>query len=330
MDPGNLHGESRRTLIFVHGRDFKPAAEEFMDLTVAAITGGIERDYPELLPKFQSMEKTLAYYGDITDAFLASKGQRYDEMLDVGDRRNALLRLRSFDKKKNFGVARYDRLPGKTALGEFAADIFAPLLGRLGFSRKLIEKVGIDLGEYWNPKSDFAENVRTRVRKSICQALDADRHVLLISHGTGCIITYDVLWQLSHEPGFGESYQYKKVDMWLTLGAPLGDSMVRRRLLGVDRKGVERFPINVVSWHNISAEDDFVSHDNTLADDYRMMLRQKQVSCIRDYRIYNLAVRYGKSNPHSSVGYLIHPRTAQLIASWMQQGPVDPMPKSIF
>ena len=330
MDPGNIHGQSKRALIFVHGRDFKPAAEEFMDLTVAAITGGIERDYPELLPQFQAMEKKLAYYGDITDAFLAGKGHRYDEMLDVGDRRNALLRLRSFDKKKNFGVARYDRLPGKTALGEFAADIFAPLLGHLGLSKKLIEKVGEDLGEYWNPASEFAERVRDRVRNCICSALDADRHVLLISHGTGCIVTYDVLWQLSHEPGFGESYQYKKIDMWLTLGAPLGDSMVRRRLLGVKRKGVERYPINVVSWHNISAEDDFVSHDNTLADDYRMMLRQKQVSCIRDYRIYNLAVRYGKSNPHSSIGYLIHPRTAQLIASWMQQGPVDPMPKSIF
>jgi hypothetical protein len=44
-----------------------------------------------------------------------------------------------------------------------------------------------------------------------------------------------------------------------------------------------------------------------------------QISTIRDYRIYNLAVRYGKSNPHSSVGYLIHPRVAQIIASWLQQ-----------
>jgi hypothetical protein len=330
MDPGNIHGQSKRTLIFVHGRDFKPAAEEFMDLTVAAASGGIERDYPETVPRFQAMEKSLAYYGDITDEFLASQGQRYDEMLDVGDRRNALLRLRSFDKKKNFGVARYDRLPGKTALGEFAADIFAPLLGRLGLSQKLIEKVGVDLGEYWNQKSDFADKVRERVRENICAALDADRHILLISHGTGCIVTYDVLWQLSHEAGFGEAYQYKKIDMWLTLGAPLGDSMVRRRLLGARHKGIERYPINVVSWHNISAEDDFVSHDNTLADDYKMMLRQKQVSCIRDYRIYNLAVRYGKSNPHSSIGYLIHPRTAQLVRDWLQQGPVDPMPKNIF
>jgi len=60
------------------------------------------------------------------------------------------------------------------------------------------------------------------------------------------------------------------------------------------------------------------------------MLRQKQVSFIRDYRVYNLAVRYGKSNPHSSIGYLAHPRTAQIISEWLQQGQVTPLPKSIF
>ena len=328
--PANLNTGPERELIFVHGHDFKPAAEDFMDISEGAMSGGIERDFPESLERFHALNKTLAYYGDLTDAFLASAGQRYDEMLDVGDRRNALARLRSFDRKKNFGVSRYDRLPGKTAMGEFAADVFAPILGRLGLSSKIIEKIGKDLVEYWNRESDFAERVRGRVREKICAALDADKHILLVSHGTGCIVTYDVLWQLSHEPGFGESYQYKKIDLWLTLGAPLGDSIVKRHLLGAKHKGVERYPINVVSWHNISAEDDFMSHDNTLADDYKPMLKQRQVSCIRDYRIYNLAIRYGKSNPHSSLGYLIHPRTAQIISSWLGQTVPEPAPRSIL
>jgi hypothetical protein len=74
-----------------------------------------------------------------------------------------------------------------------------------------------------------------------------------------------------------------------------------------------------VSWHNVSAEDDYCCHDNTLANDFKAMLKDKMVSCIRDYQIYNLAVRYGKSNPHSSVGYYIHPRVAQLIVDWLNQ-----------
>jgi hypothetical protein len=74
----------------------------------------------------------------------------------------------------------------------------------------------------------------------------------------------------------------------------------------------------VLTWRNVSAEDDYLCHDNTLADDYREMLNLRLVSSIRDYHIYNLAVRYGKSNPHSSLGYLIHPRVAKIVADWLR------------
>ncbi len=328
--PGDISGDTNRTLLFVHGRDFKPAPEEFMDLSLSALSSGLERDYPESVDLFFALRKQLAYYGDVTGEFLTSQGARYDEALDASDRRNALTALRAITKKKNFGVARYDRLPGKTAIAEFAADVIAPLLAHIGLSNKLIEKVGIDLGEYWNKKSYFSDRIRERVRSSICEALDDGHDILLISHGTGCIVTYDVLWQLSHDREYSGAYADKKIDAWLTLGAPLGDSMVKKRLLGAKNKGLDRYPSNIVSWHNFAAEDDFVSHDNTLADDFKPMLRQKQVSCIRDYRIYNMAVRYGKSNPHSSIGYLIHPRTVQIVSEWLQQGPNDYLPKNIF
>lgn len=316
--PGTSDGGNGRTILFVHGRDFKPAAGDFMDISMQALSSGVERDYPEYLDEFQALNKRVAYYGDITDEFLTREGQRYDEALDMGDRRNALINLRGYERRKDFGVARYDRLPGKTALGEFAADVIAPILGSLGFSNKLIEKVGVDLSEYWNPDSDFASRVRARVREAICEILDAGGPVMLMSHGTGCIVTYDVLWQLSHDDRFRDAYQAKKLDVWLTLGSPLGDSMVFRRLMGHDRKGLERYPSNVVCWHNLSAEDDFVSHDNRLADDFKAMLKQRQLSFLRDYRIYNLAVRYGKSNPHSSLGYLVHPRTTKILVEWLQ------------
>ena len=126
------------------------------------LSAGLVRDYPELSDELNGLSKRIAYYGDVTDDFLTSQGLRYDEPLDIGDRRNALIKLKAFDKKKNFGVNRYDRLPGKTAITEFAADVFAPILGRLGFSKKLFEKVGIDLVEYWNDKSYFAHRIRDR------------------------------------------------------------------------------------------------------------------------------------------------------------------------
>lgn len=327
MDSANI---SDRVLLLVHGRDFKPSAEDLYDLNIAALTIGIERDCSAMADAFHSLDKRQAYYADLSNDFLTGCGGRYDETLDIGDRRNALIKLAAIGKKKNFSVGRYDRLPGKSAISEFFADVFAPILGCLGLSSIMLRKVGADLGEYWNKNNEFADQARQRVRAVICAALDDDSRIILVTHGTGCIVAYDVLWQLSHDPKFSEEYKNKKIDVWLTLGAPLGDSMVRKRLLGAGKKGVERYPSNVVSWHNVSAEDDFVSHDNTLADDFQMMLKQRQVSFIRDYRIYNMAIRYGKSNPHSSLGYLVHPRVAQIISEWLQQDQVKPLPKSIF
>ena len=69
--------------------------------------------------------------------------------------------------------------------------------------------------------------------------------------------------------------------------------------------------------HNIAAEDDYACHDMTLADDFKSMMVQKRVSTVQDYRIFNLTVRYGKSNPHSSVGYYIHPRLSKILADWI-------------
>ena len=105
--------------------------------------------------------------------------------------------------------------------------------------------------------------------------------------------------------------------------------MVKRRLLGAREKDRTRFPSNVVTWHNVSAEDDYLSHDNTVRDDYSAMLRQRQVSSIRDYRIYNMCIRYGKSNPHSSIGYLVHPRVSQIICDWLSQTAKGATPKPI-
>lgn len=316
-------GSQGRGLVIVHGRDFKPAREELLNLIDQALATGVERDYPELLPVYRGLFKELAYYGDMTNEYLLANGGNYDEQLDIGDRRNAFFLLRQLDKRKKFSSLRYDNLPGKSALPEFAADIAEPVLRAVGLKNPLIARIAKDVGEYWNMESEFGSQLRKRVRDTLCAALERGDKLLLISHGTGCIVTYDVLWQLSYDPEYCEKYSAKKIDTWLTLGAPLGDKIVRKKLFGASNKRGKRYPHNVVSWHNISAEDDYCCHDNTLANDFKGMLKDKLVSCIRDYQIYNLAIRYGKSNPHSSVGYYIHPRVSHLIADWLTQSPDD-------
>jgi hypothetical protein len=297
-----------------------------MDICTAALRSGIERDYPDRVYELDNVAKEMAYYGDLTNALLESQGKRYDESLDLGDRSNALNYLRAIPTRNRFGIRQYDRLPGKSALREFAADIAAPFLGMIGLTMPLIASVSKDAAEYLSGNSDFAEKLRERVRNKLCAIIDRGDNILLISHGMGCIVAFDVLWELSHDPRWSERYGESKVGTWLTLGSPLGDNHIRKYLLGSSRKSANQFPTNIISWHNVSAEDDYVCHDNTLADDFKKMMHHRLVSTVKDYHVYNLALRYGKSNPHSSVGYYIHPRVAKIVTDWLSSDRVSEMP----
>jgi len=309
-----------RTILIVHGRDFKPRRDALLDISLAALRAGIERDYPDDAAEFNAVTVDLAYYGDLTNELLESTGRRYDEQLDVGDRRNALEALKAIPARKRFGIRQYDRLPGKSAVNEFIANFAAPVFGAVGLTRWLVSLVSRDACAYLCREGDYAVRVRGRVRDKLVEHLDSGRRVLLLSHGMGCVVAYEALWELSHEDGLAERYADAKVDLWLTCGAPLGDHFIRRRLLGADQAQDCRFPTNVITWHNVSAEDDYACHDNTLADDFRTMMDNRLVSAVHDYRVYNLAVRYGRSNPHSSVGYFIHPRVAKVVADWLRAG----------
>ncbi len=306
----------KRGILLIHGRDFKPAAEKYLDIAVSAMRFGLERDYPDCARLFDEIPKDLAWYGDLNAEVLAAAGKNYDEELDVGDRCNALNKLKEITPRKKFGIRLYDQLPGKTALPEFFMDVGATFAGAVGLRMPVIGRLAKDFAAYLDDDA-FAEEARRRLREKLCQMMDRGEKIMLITHGTGSVIAYDVLWELSNDTATYPEYGEYKVDQWLTLGSPLGDSIVQKRLLGAKERDDNRFPSNVISWHNLAAEDDYACHDTTLADDFKKMMVQKRISAVHDYRIFNLAVRYGKSNPHSSVGYYIHPRLSKIIADWL-------------
>jgi len=329
-DSIHIRGDSDRSVIFVHECGFKPSSAECLDTLVAALAAGVESDNVESLDLFASLNKYLAFYGDVSSEFLIAQDQFYDEKLDLGDLSNALHQLKAVDRKKGFSVAKYDKLPGKSSVREFAASVLGPVLSAVGLEKKLISSSSTDLGEYWRKDSELSAAVLQRVRSTIQDALNRNERIMLIAHGSGSIVAYDALWQISHDPEHAESYAESKIDVFLTIGSPLGDTTVRQQLRGSDRKGRERFPSNVLAWHNVSAEDDYISHDNTVGDDFSGMLKQRQISSIRDYHVYNMAIRYGQANPHSAIGYLIHPRVTRILVDWLAQSFGNPLPKGIL
>jgi hypothetical protein len=309
---------ARRSILIVHGGDFKPPEEVYKYEAVTALRAGVRRDFPEHVEAFGKIGIELAYYGDLGNAYLRSRGRHYDERLDIGDRRNALETLKKITQRKKFGLQQYDKLRGKSAVPEAIADVASPLFGLLGLTTVLVSMVAKDFALYLSGNTDFTKQVRERVRSKLMELLRRGDKVMLMSHGTGCAVAYDVLWQLSHDESFREEFSASKVEVFVTLGSPISDDMVRRRLLGAKRRSTERFPTNIITWENISAEDDYYCHDKTVADDLKAMMRDHVISSINDYRVYNHTMRYGKSNPHCSLGYFIHPRVAKIVVDWIE------------
>ncbi|HUO82056.1 MAG TPA: hypothetical protein VM616_04270 [Gammaproteobacteria bacterium] len=305
-----------RFLLLVHGHHFKPAADTLAALWLEAIRWGLLRDAPAALDRFERVEHRLAWFGDCTNRLLRDSGRDYDEALDVADRCNALSALKQLDQARKFRRARYEKLPGKTSLKEFLADAGAPLLRALRLSEHVASSVLPEFAAYWRAGDGYRAEVQERIAEPLLAALDRGDDVMVLSHCLGSVIVYDVLWQLSRGAAAGDA-PAPKVNVWVTFGSPLGDESVKSRLNGADRSGAERYPANVLNWYNVSAEDDYLAHDEALANDYAAMLEHRLISRIQDISIYNLCVRYGRSNPHSASGYLIHPRITRLITDWL-------------
>jgi hypothetical protein len=301
------------TIVLIHGRDFKPGKDVLHELWVNALGCGLRRDHPTLMPGFDAAAKVLAYYGDATAALLKAAGKVYDESLDIADRRNALTALSTLEAKR-FKRSQYERLPGKTPFREFLVDVGAPLVSNMGLAKWVVARVIPELAEYWRDDSAYRTSVDRCVLDTLVGAIERGDRLLVISHCIGSIAAFNALWTLSRGGYSDGRHTNAKIDTLITLGSPLADESVKRRLLGIDAPPSQRYPANVMIWHNFAAEDDFTCHDETMANDYKAMLEQRVISRIVDKRIYNLTVRYGRSNPHCALGYLVHPRVADVVA----------------
>jgi hypothetical protein len=311
-------------VVLIHGRGLKPAAAALEALWIDAISRGLDRDRPDQLATFATADVALAHYGDAIARVLAPAGRNYDEVVDIADRRNALDKLAALDAKR-FRRNAYERLPGKTPLKEFLADLGAPVAAALRLSDWIARRVVPELAAYWIDDSDFRSAVDRCVVDTLATAMRRGDRLIVISHCIGSVAAYNAFWRLSRGGYDDGRLQSAKVDTWITLGSPLGDDTVKRRLLGADAPRDRRYPSCVLNWFNFAAEDDYTCHDETVANDFRAMLDQHLISRIIDQHIYNLSVRFGRSNPHSAVGYLLHPRVIKTIAEALggRPGPSD-------
>ena len=301
-----------KTILMIHGRAPKPSKPDLEGFWIEALRYGLERDHPEKLDDFDQAHIEFIYYGDRNNAL----DPEHDLDRDAATRRITLDELKGYSRGE-FDRAHYGSLPGKSSLMEFAADILAGPLHALRASDPLINLVAPDMTEYWNPESEFGTNVRYPMIGPLRQAMDDEDTVLVIGHSLGSMIAFDTFWKFSRTGEYRDDYASGEIDLFVSIGSPLGDETVKSHLKGANARGARRYPSNIKRRVNIAAEDDYIAHDERIENDYRAMVRYGLIDSIEDHRIYNLAVRHGKSNPHHGVGYLIHPVVADTVNGWL-------------
>jgi len=304
-----------KTLIFIHGRSWKPPENDLKKLWLDAVKFGIKRDHPNMLAKYQATKKVFVYYGDISNDFLTKEtGESVPD--DLASRKKTFDKLKTY-KTHEFNKKFYKKLPGMASLKEAAADVLSPILKFLRLGDNVISMVAPDIGEYWKGEdSYFGSEVRESLTPHLKQAFKNGSKVCLIAHSLGSMIAYDTLWKFSYR-GEYRNYRNSKVDGFITLGSPLGDASVQKGLFGSKASGLRKYPKNIIEWINIAAEDDYISHDSKIKNDFKEMKKFNLLNSITDKHIYNLAVRGQHSNPHHSVGYLIHPKVIDEIVRFI-------------
>ena len=163
-----------------------------------------------------------------------------------------------------------------------AASAISWVASLTGFSDNVIRRATADMGAYLMERKTGSA-IRRRLQTPLCKSLKDMHDICLISHSMGCIVSYDVLWKFSQMSEYRDvQASGNRVKLWLTLGNPLGEPGVRKNLYDADERDDGRYPKRIIDrWTNVSARDDFVSHDADIADDFNEMKKMKYVREIK-------------------------------------------------
>lgn len=292
----------RKKILFVPGKNLKPEPEKHIHYLRRCLVEGVSRHSSEAAHEILEQ-----------DAFEICSWNHtfYQEHLDfsslLGSIDAVCRKTRASTKDKLFATT------WKIAISRLIyklGDQFPWLIDLMADEH--VKAMIHDTDRYFNNTEGIADQVREILMAGI---LDCTKNckVLLIGHSMGSIISYDTLSQLQ-ESGF----QGKLVDLFLTIGSPLGLRFTQERLYNYSQTDSTQLPANIKVWHNVSARGDLVSVDTTLANDFALMKTENLLEDIVDHtsNVFNWYRNNEGYNFHSSYGYLVEPTASKIITDW--------------
>jgi hypothetical protein len=286
-------------IVYVPGLKPKPPAELHQRELIRCLAEGIRRIDADVADDIASAFHLVSWTYDFY-------GEHRDINLDLNDIETILSKE---------GASEED-IEAVTSLGRrfmrwvFRMADYLPFLIP-HFATEEIEIHLRDFHTYLRNNNGVSEEARQKLKTVLMEAAGAGRPILLLGHSMGSVIVYESLWQLSRETNSD-----LMIDLLVTTGSPLGQSIVQRHLMGSHRKGEERYPANIKKWTNIAAVGELTAIDTNLKNDFSAMIELGLIDDIDDRDSFNYYYMNGVLNVHAEYGYLINKVTAGVISEW--------------
>ena len=296
---------NQKRIIYVPGKNLKPEPEVHRNQLWRCLLAGVRRVQPDVAEDME--RKSESFFLAPWNHILYRRHVSLDDDIQWIDR---LIETNGPTEEEKHEAEAWHKVAIKImyAIG----DHFHGLIKWIPDQR--IKAMIADTAPYFENENGIADAIRAIVKQLVSEAMGNDESVLLIGHSMGSVIAYDALWQLTHI-----EQHPRKVDLFLTIGSPLGMHYVQRHLLGGQTQ--ERtYPQGILNWENVSATGDLISLDKTVHDDFVAMIDQNDTDSIRDHcgGIYNWFRNQDGLNVHRSYGYLVNPVVGKIIADWWQ------------
>ena len=294
-----------RQIVFVPGMKPKPPVELHEDALWRCLLNGVERADPALVPELRRYRDTFRVV-PWSRLFYTEQASIEPDLPGV----ERLLSLEGPEPRDLEEASHWHKRIGK--LIYLLTDKFPSLINIV--VNPDIQAALTETQRYFEDHDGVATRIRQLVADRLLASWVPGCRLLVIAHSLGSVIVFDTLWELSQR-----RRSDLEVDLFMTLGSPLGLNFIRHRMLNVTAAVDEKYPRNIRRWVNLSAIGEMTALDRTFADDYRDMLALGLVESITDITDLHTYFRGPDGlNVHKCYGYMANEKTGAEIAAWFR------------